>query len=128
MGFCLLEWLTLSALTTVEYLCKWKGLAYSEATWEDHDLIAEKAQDKIDNYLARVASTSVPAKSATYPRGRPAFTKLSAQPDYMNECGQLKEFQITGLNWLTYLWCRNENGILADEMYVHLCRSSFLQK
>ncbi|KAG9012481.1 hypothetical protein FRB94_005798 [Tulasnella sp. JGI-2019a] len=29
---------------------------------------------------------------------------------------ELKDFQLTGLNWLGYIWSRGENGILADEM------------
>ncbi|KAG8929248.1 hypothetical protein FRC00_001510 [Tulasnella sp. 408] len=29
---------------------------------------------------------------------------------------ELKDFQLTGLNWLAYIWSRGENGILADEM------------
>ena len=31
---------------------------------------------------------------------------------------QLKDFQLTGLNWLAYCWSRTENGILADEVCV----------
>ena len=38
-------------------------------------------------------------------------------PDYISQTGgQLKDFQLTGLNWLAYLWSKGENGILADEM------------
>ena len=29
---------------------------------------------------------------------------------------QLKDFQLTGLNWLAYCWSKSENGILADEV------------
>lgn len=45
---------------------------------------------------------------------------MTAQPDYIDVGGELKDFQITGLNWLAYLWCRHENGILADEVNAHL--------
>ena len=38
-------------------------------------------------------------------------------PEYIAETGgALKDFQLTGLNWLAYLWSNGENGILADEM------------
>ena len=38
-------------------------------------------------------------------------------PDYIVETGgELKDFQLTGLNWLAFLWSKGENGILADEM------------
>lgn len=43
---------------------------------------------------------------------------MTAQPDYIAVGGELKDFQITGLNWLAYLWCRHENGILADEVSI----------
>ena len=28
----------------------------------------------------------------------------------------MRDFQLTGINWMAFLWSRNENGILADEM------------
>ncbi len=38
-------------------------------------------------------------------------------PEYIaNTGGELKDFQLTGLNWLAFLWSNGENGILADEM------------
>jgi chromodomain-helicase-DNA-binding protein 1 len=106
------------ALTThaVEYLCKWKGLTYAETTWEAHDTVSGVGQERIDEFLERMRTSCVPYRSATYGKQRPRFAALSAQPDYMDQGGQLKEFQITGLNWLAYLWTKHENGILADEM------------
>ena len=76
----------------------------------------ELAPDAIDAYLNREASAHLPAKSANYSRQRPAFVKLTAEPDYVASCGTLKDFQVTGLNWLAYLWSKGNNGILADEM------------
>ena len=100
----------------VEYLCKWKGLVYADATWEEHDTIAKIAQPEIDAFITRSTASTIPHKSAPYTRNRPAFTAIKAQPSYLDVGGQLKEFQITGLNWLAYLWCRHENGMLADEV------------
>ncbi|GAA6063751.1 hypothetical protein JCM10212_005709 [Sporobolomyces blumeae] len=100
----------------VEYLCKWKGLEYADATWEDSDTVHSIAPDAIDAYLERTSSPHVPWKSAAYSKSRPKFTKLTAEPDYISKCGTLKDFQMTGLNWLAYLWSRGDNGILADEM------------
>ena len=43
--------------------------------------------------------------------------KIKSDPDYIEATGgELKDFQLTGLNWLAYLWSKGENGILADEM------------
>lgn len=100
----------------VEYLCKWKGLVYAEATWEDHDTIAAIAQNEIDAFVARSSAPTLPHRSAPYTRNRPPFKAMTTQPDYIAVGGELKDFQITGLNWLVYLWCRHENGILADEV------------
>ena len=48
---------------------------------------------------------------------RPSFTKIASDPDYIRATGgELKDFQLTGLNWLAYIWSKGENGILADEM------------
>ncbi|GAA6002896.1 chromatin-remodeling ATPase CHD1 [Rhodotorula paludigena] len=100
----------------LEYLVKWKGLAYADSTWEDHDTVHGIAPDAIEAYLARVSSVCVPSKSANYSKTRPKFTKLTAEPEYISSCGTLKDFQMTGLNWLAYLWSKGDNGILADEM------------
>ena len=29
---------------------------------------------------------------------------------------QLKDFQLTGLNWPAYCWSKSENGVLADKV------------
>ena len=100
----------------VEYLVKWEALYYADATWEDHDSVVEIAQDKLDAYLARSTAPTVPARSQTFGKARPDFVALQKQPAYIDAGGTLKDFQITGLNWLAYLWSRGENGILADEM------------
>lgn len=103
----------------VQYLVKWEALYYVDATWEHHDEIAAIAQDKIDAYIARSTAPTVPARSQTYGKSRPEFQALEKQPAYIDVGGTLKDFQVTGLNWLAYLWSRGENGILADEM---VCR------
>lgn len=98
-----------------EYLCKWKRLQYGDSTWEDAALIKEQFPKEVDDYLDRLQNQQVPHKSETYPRHRPTFVKMSKQPDYIRG-GELRDFQLTGLNWMAYLWSKNENGILADEM------------
>ncbi len=40
---------------------------------------------------------------------------LEAQPGYLT-FGQLRDYQLDGLNWLTYSWLQDKNCILADEM------------
>lgn len=102
----------------VEYFCKWNGLAYDHCTWEIVDEIKGIAKDKIDAFNKREKEGRFPFRSTNYARDkRPDFVKIKTDPDYIEATGgELKEFQLTGLNWLAYLWSKGENGILADEM------------
>lgn len=101
-----------------KYFCKWNGLNYEQATWEDADEISAIARDQIDAYQDREKRGLFPSRSEVYARDRrPQFTQISADPDFVSVTGnELKDFQLTGLNWLAFLWHKGENGILADEM------------
>ena len=102
----------------VEYFCKWNGLNYDHCTWEVQDDIRPIAKEQIDAFRQREVEAKFPFKSTVYPRhSRPPFEKITEDPSYLTDTGgQLKDFQLTGLNWLAYLWSKGENGILADEM------------
>jgi chromodomain-helicase-DNA-binding protein 1 len=104
--------------TEVEYFCKWQGLGYDHATWETHSMIKPIAREQIDAFNEREKAGHWAFRSFHYPpHARPTFQKIIDDPPYIKETnGELKDFQLTGLNWLAYLWCRGENGILADEM------------
>lgn len=97
-----------------EYFCKWKQLYYDSCTWECASFVSN-AQEHIDKYLNRSVSHILPHESVSYGSSRPKFKKLDTQPDYIKN-GELRDFQLTGVNWMAYLWSKNENGILADEM------------
>ncbi|KAH8107880.1 SNF2 family N-terminal domain-containing protein [Cristinia sonorae] len=102
----------------VEYFCKWNGLNYEHCTWELQDEIKPIAKEQIEAFRQREAEAKFPYKSATYARDkRPPFQKITEDPPYLVATGgELKDFQLTGLNWLAYLWAKGDNGILADEM------------
>ena len=102
----------------VEYFCKWTGLNYEHCTWESQDEVRAIAKDAVDAYRKREAEAKFPYKSTVYPKHqRPVFEKITEDPPYITVTGgELKDFQLTGLNWLAYLWSQGENGILADEM------------
>ncbi|ODV62426.1 chromatin-remodeling ATPase CHD1 ASCRUDRAFT_22376, partial [Ascoidea rubescens DSM 1968] len=101
--------------TQLQYLVKWRRLNYEDCTWENADEIVKISPDKVKRFQARVKSKILPAYSANYGLSRPRFEKLVAQPLFIKN-GILRDFQLTGLNWMAFLWSRNENGILADEM------------
>ncbi|KZT42463.1 hypothetical protein SISSUDRAFT_980248 [Sistotremastrum suecicum HHB10207 ss-3] len=102
----------------VEYYCKWQGLNYEHCTWEAKDEITPIARAQVDAFNDRESRAEFPYRSQPYPRNqRPEFEKITKDPHYIASTGgQLKDFQLTGLNWLAYLWSKGDNGILADEM------------
>ncbi|KAJ6587088.1 SNF2 family N-terminal domain-containing protein [Mycena vulgaris] len=102
----------------MEYFCKWAALNYEHCTWELQKDVKPIAKEALEAYRAREAEGKFPYKSVSYGRhGRPTFQKIDKDPEYIVATGgELKDFQLTGLNWLTYLWSKGENGILADEM------------
>ncbi|KAI5966258.1 hrp3 [Candida pseudojiufengensis] len=102
--------------TKLEYFVKWRRLYYDECSWEDAEEIARLAPDQVTKFQQRLNSKILPHLSANYPNSqRPRFEKLVKQPMFIKN-GELRDFQLTGLNWMAFLWSRNENGILADEM------------
>ena len=98
-----------------EYFIKWKGLMYNECTWEAASLISEIAQDQIDKYLKRTSEVPVSDKTETNLATRSLFRRVTEQPDYIKN-GQLRDFQLTGLNFLAFNWSKGKNVVLADEM------------
>ena len=109
----------------IEYFCKWNGLNYEHCTWEPLEEIRPIAREQLEEYRQREAEAKFPFKSVIYARTqRPPFEKITEDPEYIIKTGgQLKDFQLTGLNWLAYLWSKGENGILADEMGLGKVRS-----
>jgi chromodomain-helicase-DNA-binding protein 1 len=99
----------------LEYFVKWKGLQYDDCTWEDASLISSLAQDKIDQFLDRQSRSWQSDRKQTNLETRSRMTKLEHQPDYVTN-GELREFQLKGLNFLALNWTRANNVILADEM------------
>jgi chromodomain-helicase-DNA-binding protein 1 len=102
----------------IQYFVKWQSLNYDQGTWESLEDLRLIARPQIDAYVTREQRAQFPYRSDYYPRDkRPHFKQMNVDPPYIVETGgQLKDFQLTGLNWLAYLWSIGHNGILADEM------------
>ncbi|PTB46818.1 uncharacterized protein TrAFT101_003740 [Trichoderma asperellum] len=98
-----------------EYYVKWKGLTYEECTWESASEISPLFQDKIDQFLDRSSRSWLSDRKETNPDTRSKMTKLEKQPEFIVG-GELREFQLKGLNFLCLNWTRSNNVILADEM------------
>ncbi|KAH0466200.1 hypothetical protein IEQ34_006303 [Dendrobium chrysotoxum] len=99
-----------------EYLVKWQGLPYAEATWEKDTDIAF-AQDSIDEFKAREAAMTVQGKMVDFQRrkSKASLRRLDEQPDWLKG-GKLRDYQLEGLNFLVNSWRNDTNVILADEM------------
>ncbi len=91
-----------------EYFCKWRGVPYSESTWEEAELISHWYQDKIDSFLERNATDRIPNKNTKALRHRPRFIFMKEQLDSLNDGGtmQLRDYQVDGVNWLARSWCK----------------------
>jgi chromodomain-helicase-DNA-binding protein 1 len=99
-----------------EYLCKWTRLGYGDCTWEAADDMLPEDQTEIDAFLERNQVQTLPHRSATFLRSRDAYKPFQKQPPYLDVGGELRDYQLVGVNWMAHLWHKNHNGILADEM------------
>ncbi|PGH15552.1 hypothetical protein AJ79_02334 [Helicocarpus griseus UAMH5409] len=98
-----------------EYYVKWKRLFYDCCTWEPASLVSEIAQKEIDRYLDRCSHPPISSKTEANPASRASFEPIHGTPSYVQN-GQLKEFQVKGVNFMAYNWVRGRNVVLADEM------------
>ncbi|KXL48029.1 hypothetical protein M433DRAFT_63456 [Acidomyces richmondensis BFW] len=98
-----------------EYYVKWKGLFYDSCTWEKAELVSELAQNEIDKFLDRSRNQPSSNSKEADLKSRSEYKPFRQQPSYIKG-GELREFQIHGVNFLGYHWCKGNNVILADEM------------
>lgn len=98
-----------------EYFVKWKRLFYDSCTWESEELVSKIAQREIDRYLDRSSHPPISSKTESNPATRKPFETIKSTPSFLHN-GELKEFQIKGLNFMAFNWVRNRNVVLADEM------------
>ncbi|KAL4590633.1 hypothetical protein LXL04_003570 [Taraxacum kok-saghyz] len=94
-----------------EYLVKWQGLSYAEATWEKIDDIAF-AQAAREAALAAAHGKMVDFQRR---KSKAMLRKLDEQPEWLKG-GKLRDYQLEGLNFLVNSWRNDTNVILADEM------------
>ena len=93
-----------------EYLVKWQALSVTESTWE-----CEVPRKLVDEYHDRMRNPIKACDEVAYKRDLDAWTPYSMSPQFPNG-GELKDYQVEGLNWLLDCWLREKNSMLADEM------------
>ena len=69
----------------------------------------------MDRFLDRISSLPQSNRVESNPNTRRPWVKIKEQPSYIKH-GTLREFQMHGLNFLAFNWCKAKNVILADEM------------
>eukprot|EP00741_Cyanophora_paradoxa_P006100 tig00000983_g5915.t1 len=141
---------------TMTYLIKWEGLPYSECTWEPEPELLRELELRLDDawfaaYEAAIRDMLAREERSRQPSHDPFKTlgirhganwqKMATQPEFLKG-GELRDYQLEGLNWMAYSWNNNKNVILADEMglgktlqtisyvsyifYVWHCRGPFI--
>ncbi|KAK8817052.1 hypothetical protein WA556_002950, partial [Blastocystis sp. ATCC 50177/Nand II] len=97
-----------------EFLVKWKGIQYSDISWEVFEDFQDRAAiDLYYKHLKRDVSRNVHSNS--YRPSLAQFKKVDASTEYKGG-NTLRSYQIEGINWLTWNWANRRNSILADEM------------
>ncbi|KAF0694355.1 Aste57867_14766 [Aphanomyces stellatus] len=95
----------------MEYYVKWKALPYDECTWEQevdvHDDMAVQLHHEFNKEPA-----AVPAKR----KGAPFRPYNDQNPIQFKNDMQLRDYQLTGVNWMIFNWYNKRNSLLADEM------------
>jgi len=81
--------------------------------------ISNLLQKRSDDHEGATARAEEQPQTASYYASAHKKTEEVRQPT-MLVGGDLKEYQLTGLQWLVSLYNNKLNGILADEMYVLL--------
>lgn len=89
-----------------EYLTKWKGLDYCEATWES--TLTEELSAEVSNFFQRHTKTS---ERCDDDHLNSSVCHFDETPGYMS--GMLYPYQLVGLNWLLSNFLARRNAILA---------------
>ena len=82
-------------------MVKWRGLSYEESTWELEDDIDDRA--KIEQFWK---FREPPPKSEWKIKKKPKaseWKKVEQSPTYKNG-NTLREYQLEGVNWLSFCW------------------------
>ncbi|XP_047133155.1 chromodomain-helicase-DNA-binding protein 8 isoform X1 [Hydra vulgaris] len=94
------------------YLVKWRALPYEESTWE----LQMNIDDSIIKQFHELKKP--PPPELRHFVNRPIdveWKPYTVSPVYKNG-NKLHDYQLEGLNWLTFCWYKRINCILADEM------------
>ncbi|VDL18606.1 unnamed protein product [Hymenolepis diminuta] len=103
--------------TVTYYLVKWRSLPYEHCTWE---LAEDVDPTKVKEYMRirNPPKNSPVIRDSNHRIIRPdpsEWRSITIDEVYRND-NRLREYQVEGVNWLSYCWYNKRNCILADEM------------
>lgn len=103
--------------TVTYYLVKWRSLPYEHCTWE---LAEDVDPTKVKEYMRirNPPKNSPVIRDSNHRIIRPdpsEWQSITIDEVYRND-NRLREYQVEGVNWLSYCWYNKRNCILADEM------------
>lgn len=97
------------------YLVKWRGLPYSDCTWERRCDLNDDSSIRNFEFV-----NTLPPKEQWKPLPHPVlreYKKIDTSPTFgVSNNLSLREYQLEGLNWLVWNWYNHRASILADEM------------
>ena len=111
------------AQDNIEYLVKWKGLPYSDCTWERFADIFYSSE-AVFRFWKRQRH---PDDSVVVRNSHPAlqdYQKLEVGTSLFLGSGEpdggltLRDYQLEGVNWLLWNWWHKRSCILADGIYL----------
>lgn len=103
------------------FYVKWKSLPYDAVTWEREDDVDDDAAVKIyEDRLVRAAVRHKRASSTSQKKNRKIkfrpYSESNRPPFREDTQFELRDYQLTGVNWMLFNWYQNRNSLLADEM------------
>lgn len=106
-------------LLSTSYLVKWVGLPYMDAMWEKKVTILSlpDGEDMLKEFEKRLTleERKTSFKEPGYRPPRQQYKALEKSPTFKGD-NELRNYQLEGLNWLTYCWNHQQSCIIADEM------------
>jgi superfamily II DNA or RNA helicase len=101
------------AAASVEYLCKWTGLGYSHATWEEAESLSSPA-DRVA--VERYHYISKPRGPVSRNQWRVPPARQLVQPPVFKPGCELRDYQRVSFDWMARNQRAKRNVILGDEM------------
>ncbi|CAK4318492.1 unnamed protein product [Aphanomyces euteiches] len=100
----------------MEYYVKWKALSYDECTWEQEIDVHDDAAVATYHAFNKEPPPSAKSVSGSKRKTSKFIPYNEHNPIEFKNKMELRDYQLTGVNWMIFNWYNNRNSLLADEM------------